>query len=122
MGAWTAAAETALGTGTGALFTRDADRARRMTLRGAKVGERWWPMPMPSYLEDAVDAESTDLTAEPAGPAAPAAALYFDRFTGDSEFTSLDIGGPSSAPDGRGSGGRVATGFAARSLVEWFRR
>lgn len=122
VGAWTAAAETALGTGTGALFTRDADRARRMTLRGAKVGERWWPMPMPSYLEDAVDAESTDLTAEPAGPAAPAAALYFDRFTGDSEFTSLDIGGPSSAPDGRGSGGRVATGFAARSLVEWFRR
>lgn len=122
VGPWTTAAKTALGTRTGALFTADPGTARRLTLRGAKVGERWWPMPLPADLEPALGSPTTDLTAEPAGPAALTSALYLRRFAAGTPFTALDTAGPAVSAGTDGDVARGATGFAARTLVEWLRR
>lgn len=122
VGPATTAARVALGTQTGALFTGDRARARRLVLRGAKVGERWWPMPVPAFLDDAVNSRNADLTAGPEGPGAVTAALYLRRFTGDVPFIHLDTAGPARA-DAPGNGSSWgATGFAAATLVEWLRK
>ncbi|AGP31164.1 M17 family metallopeptidase [Corynebacterium terpenotabidum] len=122
VGPTTVAAKVALGTRTGALFCPDDTLARRITLRGAKVGERWWPMPLVADLQSAVSSEAADLTGEPTGPAALAAALYLDRFSGDIPLIHLDTAGPAVADAPTPDTGRGPTGFAARSLVEWLRK
>lgn len=122
VGPWTTAAKTALGTRTGALFAPDPATARRLALQGAKVGERWWPMPSPPDLETVLDSPTTDLTAEPAGPAALTSALYLRRFAAGVPCTVLDTAGPAVSDVDDGDLSRGVTGFAARTLVEWLRR
>ncbi|WP_417287010.1 aminopeptidase [Corynebacterium variabile] len=104
-------AKTALGTRTGALFTEDPVLARRLTLRGAKVGERWWPMPLP-----------TDVAPQPDGPDLLNSALYLRGFTGDVTHIHLDTAGPAAATTPAGDTVSGVTGFPARTLVEWLRK
>ncbi|MEJ6548044.1 aminopeptidase [Corynebacterium sp. USCH3] len=115
------ASKTALGELTGAV-TGDAQAVRRVTLRGARVGERWWPLPTPDYLEDAVNSGDADLTVVPDGPGAVTAALFLRRFADGVPCTVLDTTGPSWSDSARGDVDRGSTGFAARTLVEWFRK
>ncbi len=104
-------AKVALGTRTGALFTGDPVLARRLTLRGAKVGERWWPLPLPA-----------EIAPEPDGPDLLRSALYLRGFTGDVPHIHLDTAGPAAAVTPPGDTVTGVTGFPARSLVEWLRR
>lgn len=122
VGPTSSATRTALGGRTGGLFTADRVLARRLTLRGAKVGERWWPLPLPSRLETAVDGHSADLTAHPAGPDALTSALFLRRFAGDVPHIHLDTTGPARSEGVGGAPEAGATGFAARTLVEWLRK
>ncbi|WP_291478861.1 aminopeptidase [Corynebacterium sp.] len=115
------ASKTALGELTGAV-SGDEQAVRRVTLRGAKVGERWWPLPAPSYLEKNVSARDADLTVAPEGPGALTAAMYLRRFADGVPCTVLDTTGPSWSDSVHGDMGRGSTGFAARTLVEWFRK
>jgi leucyl aminopeptidase len=115
------ASKTAFGELTGAV-TGDEQAVRRVTLRGARVGERWWPLPTPSYLEANVTAREADVTVAPEGPGALTAAMFLRRFAGGVPCTVLDTTGPSWSDSVRGDIGRGSTGFAARTLVEWFRK
>lgn len=115
------ATKAALGVRTGAVFG-PAQSIRRVTLRGARVGERWWPMPMPSYLESKVSSRNADLTVRPDGPDALTAAMFLRRFAGDVPFTVLDTSGPARSDSLAADVDRGSTGFAARTLVEWFRK
>jgi leucyl aminopeptidase len=115
------ASKTAFGELTGAV-TGDEQAVRRVTLRGARVGERWWPLPAPSYLERNITSREADVTVAPDGPGALTAAMFLRRFADGVPCTVLDTTGPSWSDSVRGDIGRGSTGFAARTLVEWFRK
>ncbi len=121
VGSVSTASKTALGELTGAV-TGDAQALRRVTLRGARVGERWWPLPTPGYLEKNVSARDADVAAAPEGPGALTAAMYLRRFADGVPCAVLDTTGPSWSDAVRGDIDRGSTGFAARTLVEWFRK
>lgn len=124
VGGLSTASKSALGELTGAVSgdPRDAQAVRRVTLRGARVGERWWPLPSPAYLEKKVSTRDADVTAVFDGPDALAVPVFLRRFAAGVPCTVLDITGPSWSESVRGELDRGSTGFAARTLVEWFRK
>lgn len=122
MGPTTTATKVALGARTAGVFAEDAARAKRLTLRGARVGERWWPMPMPSALDARLAAQSADLKGDPDGPEAVMAALYLRRFTAGVPYIHLDTAGPAWGISQPGDTAPGATGFGTRTLVEWLRK
>lgn len=115
----TGAAKVALGMRTGAVFAPNWSRAVKVSRRGASVGERWWPMPMPEYLEDEADSKVADVRQTPKGPGAITAAMFLRRFTRNTPLIHLDIAGPGRAESTYDEVTPVGTGFGARTLVQW---
>jgi len=52
---------------------------------------------------------------------AMSAALFLQKFVGETPWAHLDIAGPSHAPKERGYVAAGGTGYAARTLVEFVR-
>lgn len=119
MATLTGAAKLALGTRTGAVFAPHWGKGVRLARRGAVVGERWWPMPMPEYLEDAVNSSIADVHQTPRGPGAITAAMFLRRFVGEVPFYHLDIAGPGRAEATYDEIAPLGTGFGARTLINW---
>lgn len=115
----TGAAKVALGLRTGAVFAPDWGIAMKLARRGAAVGERWWPMPLPDYLEDQVDSTVADVRQTPKGPGASTAAMFVRRFSRDIPHVHLDIAGPGRSESTYDEVTPLGTGFAARTLVQW---
>jgi len=92
--------------------------AAAVSTAGARVGERWWRMPLSDEHADAVTSEIADLRQGPPGPGAITAALFLREFTGGLPWAHLDIAGPARAEQAYDEVAPVATGFAARTLVE----
>lgn len=115
----TGAAKIALGLRTGAVFSPDFGTGVKLARRGAVVGERWWPMPQPEYLEESVDSTVADIRQAPSGPGASTAAMFVRRFTRDVPHIHLDIAGPGRAETTYDEVTPLGTGFAARTLVQW---
>lgn len=115
------ASVAAVGDRTGAV-SGDPRAVRRVTLRGARVGEKWWPMPAPEYLRSKVRAEGADLNLRPEGPDALTSATFLQHFADGTPCAVLDVTGPAQSDTTHGDVSRGSTGFAARTLVEWFRK
>ncbi|HIW96670.1 MAG TPA: leucyl aminopeptidase family protein [Candidatus Corynebacterium gallistercoris] len=118
----TGAAKVALGLRTGAVFAPEWGAGVKLSRRGSAVGERWWPLPMPDYVEDAVDSAVADVRQAPGGPGATTAAMFLRRFTRGVPFVHLDIAGPGRAESTYDEVTPLGTGFGARTLVQWLRR
>lgn len=114
----TGAMKVALGTRTGALFAVTDDGADIVRRSGAAVGEGWWRLPLLSAHADDVRSDLADVQQAPKGPGAVMAALFLREFVGDTDWIHLDIAGPARADTTYGEVAPVATGFAARTLVE----
>lgn len=121
VGPVSSATVAALGERTGGV-TGDDQLVRRVTRKGARVGERWWPMPTPEYLDSTIRPGDADLTAGAEGPDALTASLFLRSFAGDTPCVVLDTTGPSWSDSADDNASRGSTGFAARTLVEWFRK
>lgn len=118
----TGAAKVALGLRTAAVFAPEWGTGVKLSRRGSAVGERWWPMPMPDYVEEAIDSRVADVRQAPQGPGATTAAMFLRRFTRDVPFVHLDIAGPGRAESTYDEVTPLGTGFGARTLVQWLRR
>ncbi|KAB3523178.1 leucyl aminopeptidase family protein [Corynebacterium sp. zg254] len=118
----TGAAKLALGLRVGAVFAPNWGKGVKLARRGAVVGERWWPMPMLEYLEDAVDSTVADVHQTPKGPGAVTAAMFLRRFTRGVPFYHLDIAGPGRAESTFDEITPLGTGFGARTLINWLSR
>ncbi|WP_273351825.1 leucyl aminopeptidase family protein [Corynebacterium resistens] len=118
----TGAAKIALGLRTGAVFAPDWGVGVKLARRGATVGERWWPMPLPDYHEDDVDSKVADLRQCPPGPGATTAAMFVRRFTRGVAHVHLDIAGPGRAESTYDEVTPLGTGFGARTLIQWLSR
>ncbi|MDQ2721879.1 MAG: M17 family metallopeptidase, partial [Actinomycetota bacterium] len=114
----TGAMKVALGLRTGGLFATTDELAQRISTAGAQVGERWWRMPLLAEHAEAVQSELADLRQGPPGPGGITAALFLREFTSGSPWAHLDIAGPARAEQAYDEVAPVATGFAARTLVE----
>ncbi|RRQ14501.1 hypothetical protein [Corynebacterium bovis] len=111
----------ALGDRTGAVVTRSRGQAQRVTRRAARAGERWWPLPVPTYLDAATASPTADVSLCPEGPGVLVAAAVLRRFAGDTPAVHLDLGGAAASRECREDTDPLGTGFGARSLVEWLR-
>jgi len=114
----TGAMKVALGLRTGGLFATTDQLAADISAAGARVGERWWRMPLLAEHTEAVQSELADLRQAPPGPGGITAALFLREFTAGLPWAHLDIAGPARAEKPYDEVAPVATGFAARTLVE----
>ena len=91
-------------------------------VRGAAdtVGERVWPLPLPSDMRKLLDSEVADLkniTSTGYGGTL-SAGLFLQEFVGDVPWAHLDIAGPSRASSDEGYLVKGGTGFGVRTLIE----
>ncbi|WP_335618066.1 leucyl aminopeptidase [Lentzea guizhouensis] len=114
----TGAMKVSLGLRTGAVFTASPDLARSVVGAGARVGEKWWRMPLLEEHVEAVDSEIADYRQCPPGPGGITAALFLQKFAGDVPWAHLDIAGPARSEKVYEEVVAGATGFGARTLVE----
>ncbi|MEU4807064.1 leucyl aminopeptidase [Actinosynnema sp. NPDC023587] len=115
----TGAMKVTLGTRIGGLFASDDETADRITRAGERTGEAWWRMPLLDDLADAVKSDVADLRQIPPGPGGITAALFLREFTGGLPWAHLDIAGPARADKNYAEVVAGASGFAARTLVEF---
>ncbi|NMO88812.1 leucyl aminopeptidase family protein [Actinomycetospora sp. TBRC 11914] len=115
----TGAMKVALGTRTGGLFATSEDLRRRIVDAGSSTGEAWWPMPLADAHTSDVDSTLADVRQAPPGPGGIVAALFLQRFTAGLPWVHLDIAGPARCDSPHEEVAKGATGFAARTLVEF---
>ncbi|WP_019853229.1 leucyl aminopeptidase [Actinopolyspora mortivallis] len=114
----TGAMKVALGLRTGGVFSSEQSLAERVRQAGERVGESWWPMPLPEDHVADVRGTNADVRQAPEGPGAVMAALFLREFTGGLPWAHLDIAGPARAEKNYDEVVAGATGFAARTLVQ----
>ncbi|HVK22550.1 MAG TPA: leucyl aminopeptidase [Actinokineospora sp.] len=115
----TGAMKMSLGTRIGGLFADDDALAERLVAAGGRVGEALWRMPLLAEYEDAVNSDVADVRQCPPGPGGVTAALFLREFTAGLPWAHLDIAGPARADKPYDDVVPGATGFAARTLVEF---
>ncbi len=118
----TGAMKVALGVRTGGLFATSEELSRGLVEAGAATGEAWWPMPLAAAHHDDVDSTIADVRQAPPGPGGIVAALFLQRFTAGLPWAHLDIAGPARCDSPHEEVAKGATGFAARTLVEFVAR
>ncbi|CAL9632515.1 putative cytosol aminopeptidase [Actinosynnema sp. ALI-1.44] len=115
----TGAMKVSLGVRTGGLFASDDAVAAAIADAGARVGEAWWRMPLLEDHAEDVKSDIADLRQCPPGPGGITAALFLREFTGGLPWAHLDIAGPARSDKNYDEVVAGATGFAARTLVEF---
>ncbi len=115
----TGAMKVALGVRTGGVFASTPALRGALVDAGATTGEAWWPMPLTDHLETDVDSTLADVRQAPPGPGGIVAALFLRRFTGGRPWIHLDIAGPARCDTPHEEVAKGATGFSARTLVEF---
>ncbi|MGW6936264.1 leucyl aminopeptidase family protein [Lentzea sp. NPDC054927] len=114
----TGAMKVSLGLRTGAVFSSSDDLAANVVDAGAKVGEKWWRMPLLEEHVASVTSEIADYKQCPPGPGGITAALFLQKFAGDVPWAHLDIAGPARSEKVYDEVVAGATGFGARTLIE----
>ena len=115
----TGAMKVALGVRTGGVFASDPGLRAAIAAAGEATGEAWWPMPLTADLDPDVDSAIADVRQAPGGPGGIAAALFLRRFTDGRPWAHLDIAGPARCDSPHEEVAKGATGYAARTLVEF---
>ncbi|WP_092598487.1 leucyl aminopeptidase [Actinopolyspora xinjiangensis] len=115
----TGAMKVALGLRTGGVFSSDEWLGERVREAGQRTGESWWPMPLSEDHAADVRGTTADVKQAGQGPGGLMAALFLREFTGNLAWAHLDIAGPARADKAYDEVVAGATGFAARTLVEF---
>ena len=119
----TGAARVALGASYGAVLGNDQATIDALIAAGKTVGEPLWQLPLAREYKD--DIRSTIADVKNIGGSEGGtitAALFLEEFVGESKWVHLDIAGPAFAERETTLGGKGATAFGVRLLVEWLRR
>jgi leucyl aminopeptidase len=119
MATLTGAIKMTLGVRTGGLFATDDELAAKWRAAGDRVGESFWRMPFVEEDEISLRGTRGDLKQAPGGPGAIAAAMFLREFTGGLPWLHLDIAGAARAEQPYAEIPVGATGFGARTLVEF---
>ncbi len=118
----TGAARVALGTSYAAILGNDQATIDALIAAGRSVGEPLWQLPLAKEYKDDIRSPVADVKNVGGGEAGTiTAALFLEEFVGDAKWAHLDIAGPAFAEKDTSFGGRGATAFGVRLLVEWVR-
>lgn len=123
----TGAQMVALGNRVSAVMANDDDLRAEVVAAANRVGEQFWPMPLPPELRAALDSPVADLAniGDRMGGML-SAGIFLSEFVGESATGStlpwahLDIAGPAFNEGGaHGYTGKGGTGVGVRTLLGW---
>jgi leucyl aminopeptidase len=119
----TGAARVALGNSYAAVLGNDQPTIDALVAAGRAVGEPLWQLPLAKEYKEDIRSPIADVK-NVGGPEGGTitAALFLEEFVGDAKWAHLDIAGPAFAERDTVLGGKGATAFGVRLLVEWLRR
>jgi leucyl aminopeptidase len=119
----TGSATLGLGRQYAALYTRDEKLAQELVQIGERCGERVWHMPLVDDYADSLESDVADLNhaADKGDYSAGSvtAALYLERFVGDTRWIHLDIAGTGRSETDTGENVKGGTGFGVRFFIDW---
>jgi leucyl aminopeptidase len=116
----TGAARVALGTAYAAVLGNDQPTIDALIAAGKAVGEPLWQLPLAKEYKDDIRSSIADVKNVGGAEAGTiTAALFLEEFVGESKWAHLDIAGPAFAERDTPLGGKGATAFGVRLLVEW---
>jgi leucyl aminopeptidase len=118
----TGACMVALGPSTAGAMGPDGEVIEGVLQAARRCGEDAWRLPLVELLKEQLKSDRADL--KNAGDrlgGAMSAALFLQRFVGETPWAHLDIAGPSHVAKERGYLSAGGTGFAVRTLVEFVR-
>ena len=119
----TGSATLGLGRQYAALYTRDSRLAKELVAIGESSGERVWHMPLVDDYADSLESDVADLNhaADKGNYSAGSvtAALFLERFVGDSRWFHLDIAGTGRSETDTGENAKGGTGFGVRFFIDW---
>lgn len=116
----TGAALMALGPLTAAYFANDDDVAAAVDAASAHTGEQTWRLPLERAYREGLNSDVADISnmgGRFAG--STTAALFLEEFVGDVPWAHLDIAGPMSSEKDDAWRSKGATGYGARTLLEF---
>jgi leucyl aminopeptidase len=115
----TGACHVALGDKIAGLFSNDEASGDLVRAAGASVGERLWPLPVPSDYRRNIDSEIADMknVGNNRYGGAINAALLLQEFVDDRPWVHLDIAGPARWPEDEHYQSKGGSGFGVRTLV-----
>jgi leucyl aminopeptidase len=123
MATLTGAATLGLSRHYGAMYTRDAALAKKFSRAGDQTGEKVWHMPLvDEYLPSLHShvADFKNIAEKPSvGAGSITAALFLERFVGDSRWVHFDIAGVGRSDSDSGENPKGGTGFGVRLLTQW---
>jgi leucyl aminopeptidase len=118
----TGAARVALGTAYAAALGNHQPTIDALVAAGKGVGELIWQLPLAREYREDIRSTIADVKNVGGGEGGTiTAALFLEEFVGDARWVHLDIAGPAFAEKETTTGGRGATAFGVRLLVEWLR-
>ncbi len=117
----TGAQRVALGDEVGAIFTSTDELADYFAVASARSGEMLWRMPLVESYESTIESDIADMKnmGKTGSGGMIAAALILQRFTDGRPWAHIDIAGPGRSDSARGYTTKGATGFSARTIVEF---
>src|SRR5690606_461201 len=119
----TGAASLGLGKLHAALYATAPELSEALVAAGDAAGEPLWPMPLVDDYRGALDSAVADVshiaTDPHVGGGSITAALFLQRFAGDTPWVHLDIAGPGRADKDAHEVTKGPTGFSARALLGW---
>ncbi len=117
----TGAQRMALGEDIGALFASDDGVADLLAGASARSGELLWRLPLAHGYRGRLRSDVADVSNVEAGASKSAgalvAALFLERFVGESRWAHLDIAGPARSESAHGYVPRGGTAFSLRTLI-----
>jgi leucyl aminopeptidase len=118
----TGACIVALGPTTAGVMGPDGPVVDGVLAAARRAGEDAWRLPLVESLKEQLKSDRADL--KNAGDrlgGAMSAALFLQKFVGETPWAHVDIAGPSHAPRERGHVAAGGTGAAVGTLVEFVR-
>ena len=119
----TGAATLGLGRQHAAMYTRDDRLAKKLHEIGNVCGDRVWRMPLVDDYSVGLESDIADVCHVAArghfGGGSITAALFLEKFAGNSNWVHLDIAGSGRSDVDAGEFVKGGTGFGPRILIEW---
>jgi leucyl aminopeptidase len=115
----TGACVVALGDKIAGLMGNDDDWRRQVQDAADRVGERVWPLPLPTDYRRGIDSSVADIkNVGPREGGALTAGLFLQEFVDGAPWVHLDIAGPAFLSGDDGYITKGGTGFGVRTLIE----
>ena len=119
----TGAATLGLSRHYAAMYTRDEKLAKKFSRAGEESGDRVWHMPLVDEYSESLRSNIADfknIAEKPSvGGGSITAALFLEKFVGDSRWVHFDIAGVGRSDSDSGENPKGGTGFGVRLLTEW---